>query len=69
MPPKQPNLFFKYSSMAIQMGVIIGLAVWGGSKLDERSGNKTPVYTIVLSLAGIAAALYLSLKDFIRPKS
>ena len=55
--------------MAIQMGVIIGLAVWGGSKLDERSGNKTPVFTIVLSLAGIAAALYLSLKDFIRPKS
>lgn len=65
--PKQPNLFLKYSAMAIQMGAIIGLAAWGGHRLDERAGNKTPVYTIVLSLVGIGAALYLTLKDFIRP--
>ncbi len=68
MPEKQPNLFFKYSSLAIQMGLIIGLSVWGGQKLDEKAGNSAPVYTIVFSLLGICAALYLSLKDFIRPK-
>lgn len=55
--------------MAIQMAAIIGLAVWGGNRLDEKAGNKTPVYTIIFSLAGIAAALYLSLKDFIRPNN
>jgi ATP synthase protein I len=69
MPEKQPNLFFKYSGMAIQMAAIIGLCAWGGQKLDARSGNKTPVYTIVLCLLGIIAALYLSLKDFINPKN
>lgn len=53
--------------MALQMGVVIGLSVWGGTRLDERSGNRTPVYTIVLSLAGIGAALYLVLKDFLKP--
>ena len=68
MPAKPPNLFFKYSTLAIQMGVIIAIAVLGGQKLDERAGNTTPVYTIILSLAGIAAAMYLSLKDLIRPK-
>jgi len=64
---KPPNLFLKFSSMAIQMGVIIGLGAWGGNKLDTHYGNKTPVYTIVLSLLGIGAALYLMLKDLIKP--
>ncbi len=50
------------------MGVTIGLAAWGGMKLDEHYKNKTPVFTIVLSLVGIAAAMYLVLKDFIKPK-
>ena len=66
---KQPNLFFKYSNMGIQMGLIIGLSAWGGMKLDEYYGNdKTPVFTIILSLLGVAAGLYLVLKDFIKPK-
>jgi hypothetical protein len=68
MPPKQPNLFFKYGNIAIQMGVIIGLSVWGGQKLDAHSNNQTPVWTIVLSLAGIVTAMYLAIKDLIKPK-
>lgn len=50
------------------MGVIIGLSVWGGQKLDEKYGNSIPVFTIVLSLLGIIASMYLVLKDFINPK-
>lgn len=67
-PPKQPNLFFKFSGMAIQMGVVIGLSAWGGHKLDAYFQNSKPVLTIVLSLSGIAIALYLVLKDFIGTK-
>ena len=66
--PKQPNLFFKYGNIAIQMGVIIGLSTWGGQKLDGYYKMSTPVFTIVLSLLGISAALYVALKDFIKPK-
>jgi ATP synthase protein I len=66
--PKQPNPFFKYSNLAIQMGLIIGLSAWGGQKLDAYYKNSQPVFTIVLSLAGIGIALYLVLKDFIKPK-
>jgi hypothetical protein len=65
---KPPNLFFKYGNLALQMGVIIGLTTWGGQKLDEHYQNHTPVFTIVLSLLGIIAAMYLSLKDLIKPK-
>lgn len=66
--PKQPNLFFKYGNMAIQMGAVIGLCCWGGVKLDEHFQTSTPVYTIILSLLGVTAGLYLALKDFINPK-
>jgi len=55
--------------MAFQMAAIIGLGSWGGYKLDEIYENKTPVFTIVLSLVSIFAAMYISLKDFIKPKN
>jgi len=68
MPQKQPNPFLKYSNLALQMGVIIGLSAWGGNKLDNYYKNSTPVFTIVLCLLGIGGSLYLVLKDFINPK-
>ncbi|HNP97678.1 MAG TPA: AtpZ/AtpI family protein [Bacteroidia bacterium] len=58
----------RYASMATQMLVIIGLGVWGGVKLDAYLGWKTPVCTLVLSLLSVAAAIYLSIKDFIKKK-
>lgn len=60
------NDFAKYSGMAFQMFGIIFITAWGGSKLDKMAGNKTPVFTIILSLLGVFAALYTVLKDFIR---
>lgn len=54
--------------MALQMGLVIGISAWGGKKLDLYFSNKTPVCTIVFSLLGISAAMYLVLKDLIKPK-
>jgi F0F1-type ATP synthase assembly protein I len=65
--PEQPNSFVKFSGMAVQMAVVIGLSSWGGLKLDEHYQNKNSLFTIILSLAGIIAAMYLVLKDFIKP--
>lgn len=65
----RPESFLKYGNMALQMGVVIGLSAWGGKKLDLYFQNSSPIFTIVLSLLGIVAALYLALKDFIKPKS
>jgi ATP synthase protein I len=69
-PQKPPNPYFKYSNMAVQMAVIIGIGCWGGHKLDQtyNKGGK-PIYTIILSLISIFAALYIVLKDFIKPKN
>ncbi len=68
MPPqKQPNQLIKYSNLSIQMAVIIGVSVWGGDKLDLYYKNQTPVFTIVLSLLGIAVAMYVVLRGLIKP--
>jgi hypothetical protein len=48
------------------MAVIIVITVWGGKKLDNLLLLKTPVFTIILSLLGVFAAIYAAIKDFIR---
>ena len=54
--------------MGFQMGAIITIGVLGGKKLDEWIGWKTPIFTLVLSLVSVAAAIYISIKDFLKPK-
>jgi len=58
--------FARYSGMAFQMIGIILITTWGGVKLDELLKFETPVFTIILSLLGVFAALYTVLRDFIR---
>ena len=58
--------FARYSGMAFQMIGIILVTVWGGVKLDKLTGWHTPVFTIVLSLLGVFAAIYTAVKDFIK---
>jgi ATP synthase protein I len=70
-PEKKPENdglrnFGRYSGMGIQMAVIIFLTVWGGQKLDHLFQLKTPVFTIILSLLGVFAAIYTAIKDFIK---
>jgi F0F1-type ATP synthase assembly protein I len=45
---------------------IILVTVWGGVKLDKLTGWHTPVFTIVLSLLGVFAAIYTAIKDFLK---
>jgi F0F1-type ATP synthase assembly protein I len=58
--------FAKYSGLAFQMFGIILVTVWGGVKLDKLTGWHTPVFTIVLSLLGVFAAIYTAIKDFLK---
>ena len=60
------NQYAKYTGMAFQMLGIILVTVWGGTKLDKLTGWQTPVFTIVLSLLGVFAAIYTAIKDFIK---
>lgn len=69
--PKRPvnkgvRDFAKYSGIAFQMIGIILFTTWGGVKLDKLTGFETPVFTIILSLLGVFAAIYTAVKDFIK---
>jgi F0F1-type ATP synthase assembly protein I len=69
--PKKPtnkgvNDFARYSGIAFQMIGIILVTTWGGTRLDKLTGFETPVFTIVLSLLGVFAAIYTAIKDFIK---
>lgn len=62
------NDFARYSGMAFQMIAIILITTWGGTKLDKLAATDKPVFTIILSLLGVFAAIYTVLKDFIKFK-
>jgi len=66
--PTSLNTYAKYSGMAFQMLAIILIFFWAGRKLDKLTGGETPIYTAILSLLGVIASLYVTLKDFIPRK-
>ena len=59
--------YSRYSTIAIQMVVIIVLTSLGGVKLDKWIGTE-PVFTVILSLLGVAAAIWLIIKEALRNK-
>jgi len=55
---KQVNNYVKYSAAGFQMIVIILVFTFIGFKIDESRHSKTPIITALLSLCGVAIALY-----------
>ena len=55
--------YARFSGIAIQMIVIIGLGTYGGYKLDEAYPNDYSAYTLICSLSSVAIALYLMIKQ------
>ncbi len=58
--------FARYTGIAVQMIVIIGIMTFAGVKLDERRGAETPVFTLILSLLGVFAAIYTAIRDLLK---
>ncbi|MCB0644435.1 MAG: AtpZ/AtpI family protein [Phaeodactylibacter sp.] len=49
--------------MAVQLGLVIAIGTFAGSKIDERLQTERPYFTALLALVALAAGLYLVLKD------
>lgn len=58
--------FIKYSSIGMQMLVIIIAGVFGGYKLDIWMGNKFPIFLLLFSTLAMATSIYLAVKDFLK---
>lgn len=55
--------YLKYSNIGLQMLIIIAAGAFGGQWLDKRFGLETPIFTIILSLLAVAAAIVLVIRS------
>jgi len=62
--PKKPlNKFIRLTGIGLQMGITIYLASYFGKWLDIKYPNENNIYTIVLTLFGVAISFYSLLKQ------
>jgi len=65
-PKQKLNAYAKYSTMALQMGVIITIGAFGGLKIDQYFDFSFPIFTLSLSIISVFLAVYLAIKDIIK---
>jgi F0F1-type ATP synthase assembly protein I len=58
-----PRAVIKYSGMSTKIALAILAGVYSGKYLDEYLGLETPIFTLVLSMVGLALALYIIIKE------
>jgi len=65
---KESSLKFyaKYSSLGLQMIVIILAGTFGGKALDDWLQWGFPVFTLVLTLAAVAFSIYYGIREFLK---
>lgn len=64
---KKPlDQYVRYSAIGFQMAAIIGGGTYLGYWLDKKNQNDFPIYTLILALFSIFAALYLVIRDLLR---
>lgn len=64
-PKKQIKNYVRFSGAAIQMGAIIAGAAFLGVWLDEKYNHGGNMYTLICTLTGVAAAMYLIIREVI----
>lgn len=63
-PTRNPLASYaRYSALAIQMGVLITAGAFGGYLIDGWLNIRIPVFTILFSLAAVAGAIWLMIKE------
>lgn len=61
------NSYVKYSNMAFQMAIIIGGGTYLGLRIDKSVHAEFPWATLSFSLLSVFLAMYISIKEFIKP--
>ena len=62
------NSYLRFSSLAIQMGIIIFAGSCSGNYLDKYYAFNKPILTIILSLISISVSLYFVYKEISHDK-
>jgi F0F1-type ATP synthase assembly protein I len=62
------STYVKYSSLSAQMILIVLAGCYGGILIDKWIDWNFPAFTLFLSIAGVALAMYIAIKDFLKKK-
>jgi len=60
---KPVNNYIKFTGIAFQMIIIIGVFTFAGYKIDQYTHHSTFWVTAILSLFGVFASLYIVIKS------
>lgn len=52
------NKYLKFTGIAFQLAALLFLAIWGGSKLDEKMGNETQYMTVLFVIIAFTGFMY-----------
>ena len=55
--------YLKYSGLAFQLLATVGLAAWGGIKLDEYFDNRFPFVTLLLVVLALVGSMFLLIRQ------
>ncbi|MDH4057237.1 MAG: AtpZ/AtpI family protein [Cyclobacteriaceae bacterium] len=68
-PKKQSpsNTYLKYSGLAIQLLVSIGVFGWIGYKLDKYLGIQFPVFLLIFGFSAFVGMMYLLYRSINKP--
>jgi F0F1-type ATP synthase assembly protein I len=58
-----PSTLVKYSGMSTKIALAILAGVYSGKYLDEYLALETPIFTLILSMVGLALALYIIIRE------
>ena len=64
-PKKQLDDFIRYSSLAFEMIVIMGIGVLAGIKIEQWLNLRFPVFTLVLIILSVIGAIYHAIRKFL----
>jgi len=63
---KKVKNYIRFSSIAVQMAIVITIAALGGEWIDEKQENEFPIWTLVLTLIAIFGSLYQIIRAVIK---
>ena len=64
-PKKKFDDFIRYSSLAFEMVVIMGVGTWSGILIDDWLNLGFPAFTLGLMVLSVVGAIYHAIRKFI----
>jgi len=64
-PKKKVDDFIRYSGLAFEMIVIMGVGVFAGIKIDRWLNLSFPAFTLVLMILSVVGAIYHAIRKFL----